>query len=233
LDLRPHDVEFLPVVGETEVLDEQEDLIEVILEANIELKQFLHQFPQSVLQIQVQEDNIPQFIEVFMVVLVFEPPPELRDLPDLAQNVPVVHVFDGVVTQALQVSGQLALDLVKVQPEVVAGVHFFQDLQVVVEVWDRSRHESGLFRYSAFVRSQSLPTHTLLPEHSPVLTHIIGPQIGQQGHADRNIIRRRVIMQFLVPLLVEMSRPLAYFVSVHDVQNFVSDTLPVSRPFAD
>lgn len=40
-------------------------------------------------------------------------------------------------------------------------------------------------------------------------------------------------MQFLVPLLVEVSRSFWNMVAVHDVKDLVSNPLPVSCAFAD
>lgn len=38
-------------------------------------------------------------------------------------------------------------------------------------------------------------------------------------------------MQFLVPLLVKMASTLRNFVPMHDIQNLISDPLPIPRAF--
>lgn len=51
----------------------------------------------------------------------------------------------------------------------------------------------------------------------PVVTHVVTSQISEQSFTDVDIIGSRVVVQLLMPLLIEVSAMLLDMMSVHDV----------------
>lgn len=63
----------------------------------------------------------------------------------------------------------------------------------------------------------------------PVFRHVATVlQVGQEGLTDWDVVRGRIVVEFLVPLLVEVTRTLRDVMSVHDVEDFIPDALAIS-----
>lgn len=63
----------------------------------------------------------------------------------------------------------------------------------------------------------------------PVFGHISTIlEVSQEGFADWDVVGSRIVVQLLVPLLIEVPRALRDVMSVHDVEDFVSNTLAIS-----
>ena len=85
----------------------------------------------------------------------------------------------------------------------------------------------------ALVRSQAVPVDAIFVQHLPIFRHITTVfEVGQESLTDRNVIWSRIVVQLLMPLLVEVARPLTNVMSMHDVENLITDALSVSRTFA-
>lgn len=85
-----------------------------------------------------------------------------------------------------------------------------------------------------FVRGQSFRVNTILFQVVPVAAHIsTALDERYDSLTDGDIFRSRVIVQFLMPLLIKMTRSLRDLVSVHDVEDLISNSLSVSSALAN
>lgn len=68
----------------------------------------------------------------------------------------------------------------------------------------------------------------------PVFAHVAATlEVCKESLANRHVIRGGIVVEFLMPLLIEVSGRLLDVVSVHDVQNFISHLLAIAGTFPD
>jgi hypothetical protein len=58
-------------------------------------------------------------------------------------------------------------------------------------------------------------------------------EISEQGLTNWNVLWSRIVVQLLMPLLVEMTSLLRYLMSMHDMQNLIPDLLTVTGAFTN
>ena len=71
-------------------------------------------------------------------------------------------------------------------------------------------------------------------EMVPIFAHIATTlEVCKEGLANWNVIRGGVVVEFLMPLFIEVSRRLLDVISMHDVKNLISDLLAIAGTFPD
>mmetsp|Transcript_13442 Transcript_13442/g.38205 ORF Transcript_13442/g.38205 Transcript_13442/m.38205 type:complete len:200 (+) Transcript_13442:2124-2723(+) len=103
-------------------------------------------------------------------------------------------------------------------PEVVLKLHNQMTI-IPMQIW--------LVRDGPLIRLKPFLRYAIVSQHAPVLLQVSsGAQEGDEGFANAHIVWSCVVVQLLVPLLIEMSGSFWNLVPVHDVQDLVTDLLP-------
>mmetsp|Transcript_79794 Transcript_79794/g.243980 ORF Transcript_79794/g.243980 Transcript_79794/m.243980 type:complete len:635 (-) Transcript_79794:773-2677(-) len=115
--------------------------------------------------------------------------------------------------------------------EIQCIVDAAQDAEVPLEILDEAVpvgvRQVRLRRDRPAIRGQALLIDAVVPENFPILGHVaIGLQVLDDGPANANVLRRGVVVQLLMPLLVIRAVDLLDVVCVHDDKDLVSDLLP-------
>ena len=113
-------------------------------------------------------------------------------------------------------------------------MHSLEDRQIVLEATNHLRLVPWLLGDLPLVGGQPLSGNTCGSKHAPVLLLVATTlEEGQECLANGNVVWRSVVVQLLMPLLVELALDLRNAVPMHDVEDLVSDLLAVARAFAD
>mmetsp|Transcript_3811 Transcript_3811/g.10982 ORF Transcript_3811/g.10982 Transcript_3811/m.10982 type:complete len:493 (-) Transcript_3811:2150-3628(-) len=151
--------------------------------------------------------------------------------PRLAQHVSHLGLELVVVVDDLLALGCRSL-------QVCAAVHALQSSEVIPEVVDESipliRKVLRLASNWPVKALEPLPRQPCLAQYAPV--HIPVPAALKKADvslADGNVVRGRVVVELLVPLLHPRALHLLHLVPVHNVQDVVPDLLPIRPSLAD
>mmetsp|Transcript_38598 Transcript_38598/g.73962 ORF Transcript_38598/g.73962 Transcript_38598/m.73962 type:complete len:607 (-) Transcript_38598:297-2117(-) len=190
--------------------------------------------PHELLQRAVQQHHVPPAVPVAPVVLQLLPA-----LERLARHPPLLAVVHHLPQVPLQAVVQVALRHDHHGLEVRAGMHSFEDPEVVLEVVDDVGHVSWV----SFDAVRPPPTlhvrHALpgdasvLPEVAPELSRIAAAALEVDVRlANRNVLYGGVGVQLLMPRLQEVvldpgAMALADAVAAQDVEDLQADLLRV------
>ena len=109
-----------------------------------------------------------------------------------------------------------------------------QQFEILLKVMDRIGQIIRLLCDLALIRGKSVSVDAVSVEDLPVFGHVATVfEVGEEGLADWDVIRSSVVVELLMPLLIEMTGTLRNVMAMHDVQDLISHALAVARAFTD
>lgn len=146
----------------------------------------------------------------------------------------VIKVLKHITDSSVFGAAEMTTGFVAENFDVARGMHLLKNYEVAIEVINRVGEVVGLFCDLAFVGAETVAIDSICFEHFPVFGHVAArAKVGKECFADRNIVGCRVVVELLVPLLIEVACSLRNVMTVHDVQDLVSHSLAVARAFAN
>ena len=146
---------------------------------------------------------------VLVQVVLREDVAQVGDSFHLPKGVVVVEVAKHLIDSVVTITFDVASGLVDQHLQVVRRVELLQQFEILLKVMDSIGQVVWLLCDLTLIRGKSVSVDTVSVENFPVFCHVATVfQVGQKGLTDRNVIRSGVIVELLVPLLVEMASAL-------------------------
>jgi len=134
----------------------------------------------------------------------------------------------------MNVSANMALSLTDEHIQIIAWMNRFKNFQVILKITNCWSHHIWLMGNISLIWSQSCGIDSVFLQVIPVAAHVSSWfHVTKESFTDWNILRGCVVMELLMPLLIEMTSSLRNIVSMHDVKNLISNSLAVSWSFSD
>ena len=226
-------LDFGILIGERKVLEGPPDQIDTILQAGGSVEALLHLYAQGRFQGQIEEQEFTHFPPPVQGLL--DPAARLEDL--LCQacrgEALILPVSEEEKEQVVERPVQEPPGCVHRRLEVAAAVYGLERPQEVLEVVYQPipdvGHEIRGASDRALIALEPLPGDTPFPERPVEEIEIsVALQERDVALADHDVIRCRVVVQLLVPLLEEVPGDLLYVVAVHDLEDLIPDPLALS-----
>ena len=169
-----------------------------------------------------------------VVVIVNKVGSEICGPLHLPQHIVVLVVLLQVAHETVGVTANVAPRLIDKLVKIIRRMHLFQDMKIMLKAANSLWFVPRFARDLSLIRCKSFPSDAILAENTPVLAHVTATlQISQKCLTNGDVIRSRVVVQLLMPLLIEMALRLRNTVSVHDMEDLVSHLLSVSRTLSN
>ncbi len=124
----------------------------------------------------------------------------------LSKCVMIVKIAHNLVNSFVSFPTDMASCFVYKHLKVIRGVKLLQEEQVLLKIMNCVWQIVWLFCYFSLIRGKTCSVNSVLIQVLPVLCHVaLVLEISKKSLTDRDVIRCRIVVELLMPLLIEMA----------------------------